>query len=165
MSSVRELVVEQVPSLRRYARALTGNREAAEDLLQDTLARSLSRLHLWRPAASIRPWLFTIMHNLFLNDRRRAAKGHIPVADPQAIAPDRADSRVLIDELDRALGQLPDDQRAAILLVGLEDLSYHDAARILAIPQGTLMSRLSRGREQLRRLIDGEGRARIRRVK
>jgi RNA polymerase sigma-70 factor (ECF subfamily) len=165
MSRVSELVVEQVPSLRRYARALTGNREMAEDLVQDTLARALSRLHLWRPAASIRPWLFTIMHNLHLNDRRRAARGPISVAEPQALAADRADSRTLIDDLDRALVQLPDDQRAAVLLVGLEEMSYEEAARILAIPQGTLMSRLSRGREQLRRLMDGDGRARIRRIK
>jgi len=165
VSGVRALILEQVPALRRYARALTGDRERADDLVQDTLARSLSRIHLWRPAASIRPWLFTIMHNLFLNERRRASRTVQLGADPAEPAADRADSRALLDDLDRALGQLADDQRAAVLLVGVEELSYDDAAKVLGIPIGTLMSRLSRGREQLRRLLDGEGRPRIRRVK
>ena len=165
MSGVSALVLEQVPALRRYARALTGDRERADDLVQDTLARALSKLHLWRPAASIRPWLFTIMHNLFLNERRRSSRTTPLVGEPSEPALDRADSRVVLDALDRALGQLPDDQRAAVLLVGVEEMSYDDAARVLGIPIGTLMSRLSRGREQLRRLLDGDGRPRIRRVK
>lgn len=165
MSGVSALVLEQVPALRRYARALTGDRERADDLVQDTLARALSRLHLWRPAASIRPWLFTIMHNLFLNERRRSSRVVPLVGEPAEPAAERADSRTVLDDLDRALGQLHDDQRAAILLVGVEELSYEQAARVLGIPIGTLMSRLSRGREQLRRLLDGEGRPRIRRVK
>ena len=165
MSGVRALILEQVPALRRYARALTGNRERADDLVQDTLARALSRIHLWRPAASIRPWLFTIMHNLFLNERRRASRTTQLNTEPAEPAADRADSRALLDELDRALTQLPDVQRAAVLLVGVEEMSYEDAARVLDIPIGTLMSRLSRGREQLRRLLDGDGRPRIRRVK
>ena len=165
MSGVSALILEQVPALRRYARALTGDRERADDLVQDTLARALSRIHLWRPAASIRPWLFTIMHNLFLNERRRASR-MVPLgADPAEPAADRADSRALLDDLDRALGQLAEDQRAAVLLVGVEEMSYDDAAKVLGIPIGTLMSRLSRGREQLRRLLDGDGRPRIRRVK
>ncbi|MGH7004170.1 MAG: RNA polymerase sigma factor, partial [Alphaproteobacteria bacterium] len=158
MSGVRVLMLEQVPALRRYARALTGNREQADDLVQDTLARALSRLHLWRPAASIRPWLFTIMHNLFLNERRRSSRMAPMTGEPAEPAIDRADSRALLDDLDRALTQLPEDQRAAILLVGVEEMSYEDAARVLGIPIGTLMSRLSRGREQLRRLLDGDGR-------
>jgi RNA polymerase sigma-70 factor (ECF subfamily) len=165
MSGVRALILEQVPALRRYARALTGNRERADDLVQDTLARALSRIHLWRAAASIRPWLFTIMHNLFLNERRRASRTVQLGAEPAEPAVDRADSRALLDDLDRALGQLHEDQRAAVLLVGVEELSYEDAAKVLGIPIGTLMSRLSRGREQLRRLIEGDGRPRIRRVK
>lgn len=165
MSGVTALILEQVPALRRYARALTGDRERADDLVQDTIARALSRLHLWRPAASIRPWLFTIMHNLFLNERRRSSRT-VPLIGEAALAGiDRADSRAVLDDLDRALGQLAEDQRAAILLVGVEELSYEQAARVLGIPIGTLMSRLSRGREQLRRLLDGDGRARLRRVK
>ena len=165
MSGTNALILEQVPALRRYARALTGDRERADDLVQDTLARALSRIHLWRPAASIRPWLFTIMHNLFLNERRRSSRTTPLTGEPAALAADRADSRVMLDELDRALGQIHDDQRAAILLVGVEEMSYDEAARVLGIPIGTLMSRLSRGREQLRRLLDGDGRPRIRRVK
>lgn len=165
MSGVSALVLEQVPALRRYARALTGDRDRADDLVQDTLARALSRIHLWRPAPSIRPWLFTIMHNLFLNERRRSSRTVPLAADPAEPAADRADSRLLVEELDRALAQLAEDQRAAILLVGLEELSYEQAARILGIPMGTLMSRLSRGREKLRHLLEGEGRPRIRRVK
>jgi len=165
MSGVRALILEQVPALRRYARALTGDRERADDLVQDTLARALSRIHLWRPAASIRPWLFTIMHNLFLNERRRASRVTPLIAESSEPAAERTDSRALLDDLDRALGQLSDEQKAAVLLVGVEEMSYEEAARVLAIPIGTLMSRLSRGREQLRRLLDGDGRPRIRRVK
>jgi len=165
MNGVSALVLDQVPALRRYARALTGDRERADDLVQDTLARALSRLHLWRPAASIRPWLFTIMHNLFLNERRRSSRVVPLVGEPAEPALEHADSRAVLDDLDRALGQLQEDQRAAILLVGVEELSYEEAARVLGIPIGTLMSRLSRGRDQLRRLLDGENRPRIRRVK
>lgn len=165
MNGVSALVLEQVPALRRYARALTGNREHADDLVQDTIARALSRLHLWRPAASIRPWLFTIMHNLFLNERRRSSRTKPLVGESAEPGLDRADSRAVLDDLDRALGQLGEDQRAAILLVGVEEMSYDEAARVLGIPIGTLMSRLSRGRKQLRRLLDGDGRPRIRRVK
>ncbi|MCW5774135.1 MAG: sigma-70 family RNA polymerase sigma factor, partial [Rhodospirillaceae bacterium] len=109
--------------------------------------------------------LFTIMHNLFLNERRRASRSVALEGDPAEPAADRADSRVLLEEVDRALAQLPDDQRAAVLLVGVEEMSYEQAARVLGIPMGTLMSRLSRGRDQLRRLLDGEARPRIRRVK
>jgi RNA polymerase sigma-70 factor (ECF subfamily) len=150
---------EQIPRLRRYARALTGRHEAADDLVQDTLERALSRSALFRPGGDPRPWLFTIMHNIFVNQVRSAAARRTTPIDAELVEPagrDTAQEGLAMRDLDRALGQLPADQREILLLIGLENLSYADAARILGIPVGTVMSRLSRGREKLRSALAGE---------
>lgn len=149
-------MVEQIPHLRRYALALLGDRERANDLVQDCLERSLSRLHLWRPG-NLRAWLFTIMHNLNANDRRRAARAPATISLDAAefvapVAPAQEDSLNLA-ALQRALSSLPEEQRAVVLLVGLEGFAYAEAAKILGVPVGTVMSRLHRGREQLRRQL------------
>jgi RNA polymerase sigma-70 factor (ECF subfamily) len=151
-------IAQQIPRLRRYARALTGDRSAADDLVQDTLERALSRFHLWRRGSDLRAWMFTIMHNIFVNQARsRARHQHETLeADPNAEAlrgrdPDWMELR----DLASALARVPDEQRAVLLLVGLEQFSYEEAARILDIPIGTVMSRLSRGRERLRILLGG----------
>jgi RNA polymerase sigma-70 factor (ECF subfamily) len=158
MTSFNSLIDEQIPRLRRYARALTRNPGRADDLVQDTLLRALAKQHLWQPDTNLRAWLFTLMHNQYVNDVRRSARegqtveidtmsnGLTATTDPTA-------SRQL-HELRRALAQLPDEQREAILLVGLEGLSYAETAAILAVPVGTVRSRLSRGRDNLRRLMD-----------
>lgn len=155
------LFVEQIPHLRRYARALMRDRDAAEDLLQDVLARAWSRIHLWRAGTNMRTWLFAIMHNLHANFVRNASRRPAPVElEPQlAHLGDRPrqSEDIELAALERALGELPPDQRAAVLLVGLEAMSYQEAADALGIPVGTVMSRLHRGRERLRRLLaDGE---------
>jgi RNA polymerase sigma-70 factor (ECF subfamily) len=154
------LVAEHIPRLRRYARALTGDRNAADDLVQDTLERGLSRLHLWRRGSDLRAWLFTIMHNIFVNQARsRARHQHEALETEQGAEalrgrdPDWLELR----DLASALARVPDEQRAVLLLVGLEQFTYDEAAQILGIPIGTVMSRLSRGRERLRALLDGEG--------
>lgn len=153
------LIAEQIPRLRRYARALTGDRSAADDLVQDTLERALSRFHLWRRGSDLRAWLFTIMHNLYVNQARSRARHHHEAleADPAAEALRGRDPEWLeLRDLASALARVPDEQRAVLLLVGLEQFTYDEAARILDVPIGTVMSRLSRGRERLRALLGND---------
>jgi RNA polymerase sigma-70 factor (ECF subfamily) len=152
-----EGIIMHIPHLRRYARALTGNHASAEDLVQDTLERAWKRMALWRPGSDLRAWLFTIMHNLFVNQIKAGARGfhrtadhsefELPVSPPQ-------DGRLELRDLNKALQRLPHDQREVVLLVGLEQMSYDEAAKVLGVPIGTIMSRLSRGREQLRSLMN-----------
>lgn len=158
-------IVEQIPRLRRYARALTGDADAADDLVQDCLERAWSRLHLWRRGSSMRIWLFTIMHNLYVNGvrRTRARPRIVPLKEwePGARVGPRQEETVAARTVVAALDRLPDEQRQAVLLVGLEQFTYREAAGILGIPIGTVMSRLSRGRERLRALVGVDGGERI----
>jgi RNA polymerase sigma-70 factor (ECF subfamily) len=153
----RSLVVEQLPGLRRYARALTGDRWAADDLVQDTLERACAKWRLWVAGSDLRAWLFTLMHNIHVNQRRsaRAALNSVSIDDVEAelYAPMTSADDPL--DLHRCLQRLPADQRAVLLLVAMEDLSYQDAAQVLGIPVGTVMSRLSRARSRLRELMEG----------
>ncbi|WP_026437396.1 sigma-70 family RNA polymerase sigma factor [Acidovorax sp. JHL-9] len=151
----RTQVVEQLPGLRRYARVLTGDSWAADDLVQDTLERACSKWRLWRSGSDLRAWLFTLMHNLYLNQRRAMPSlQRLEMEDVQDTL--QASARPSDDALDleRCLQRLPAEQRAVLLLVTLEDLSYEDTARILDIPVGTVMSRLSRARRRLRALME-----------
>ena len=150
-----DLLEPQIPRLRRYARALTRDTQRADDLVQDTLVRALVKQDRWEPGTNLRAWLFTLMHNQYVNNVRRANRetGTIDIDDVSSslvATTDPTASRQLY-ELERALGQLAAEQREVILLVGLEGFSYEDAAKILAVPVGTVRSRLSRGRESLRR--------------
>jgi RNA polymerase sigma-70 factor, ECF subfamily len=150
-----------VPRLRRYARALTGSREAADDLTQDALERAWTKRALWQPGTNLRAWTFALMHNVFISGARAARPmssiDDVPAAADMAAAGASAETGVVLDELRRALTLLPDDQRAVVLLVGLEQFSYAEAAEVLGVPIGTVMSRLSRGRERLRILLDAGG--------
>ena len=150
-----EQVVQQLPALRRYARALTGDRWAADDLLQDTLERACSKWRLWIAGTDLRAWLFTLMHNLYLNQRRNALVQPAVVAIDDVANELAAPGRSLDDamDLDRCLQRLPAEQRAVLLLVTLEDMDYQQVARVLKIPVGTVMSRLSRARARLRELM------------
>ncbi len=150
-------LVELIPRLRRYARALVGERAAADDLVQDTLERAWSKLHLYRRGTDLRAWLFTVMHNVHVN-KLRAARPTDPLDDDMPELAQRAAQAdaLLVRDLDRAIGRLPADQRAVLLLVTLEEMSYEEVARTLGIPIGTVMSRLSRAREKLRALMLGQ---------
>ena len=161
MSDFRDLIEREIPRLRRYARALTRSADRADDLVQETLLRAVAKAHLWQQGTDIRAWLFTIMHNQYVNMVRRAIREEATIDIEQmssslVATTDPTASRQL-RELERALGRLPGDQREVILLVGLEGLSYEAAAQILGVPVGTVRSRLSRGRDALRRLMDLEG--------
>lgn len=150
-------ILEHIPRLRRYARALLGDRYAADDLVQDTLERGWNKFHLWRPGTDLRAWLFTIMHNVFVNQVRSKRSDiektmeELPVV---AVRATQSDSLEIAD-VERALRALPDEQREVLLLVAIEEMTYDEASRALAIPIGTVMSRLSRARERMRRLIAG----------
>jgi RNA polymerase sigma-70 factor (ECF subfamily) len=162
LSEFHRLIEQQIPRLRRYARALTRNRERADDLVQDTLGRALIKEQFWQPGTNLRAWLFTIMHNQNVNNVRRDVResGALDIEGISVALPATTDptaSRQMF-ELERALAQLPLEQRQVILLVGLEGMSYQDAAGILVIPVGTVRSRLSRGRDALRKLLDMEER-------
>ncbi|CAG2158422.1 ECF RNA polymerase sigma factor EcfG [Cupriavidus yeoncheonensis] len=159
---IQDELVEHVPRLRRYARALIHNHDLADDLVQDTLERALGRTEQFRPGSDLRAWLFSIMHNLFINQIRRASERvvHVSVDDDSideseyAVPPEQMRSLEMRD-LDYALQRLPVEQREVVLLVGLEEMSYADVAIALDVPIGTVMSRLSRGRERLRALMAG----------
>lgn len=158
MSPVDEQMVACIPNLRRYALGLTGNREAADDLVQDTMERAWTRLALWQRRGDLRAWLFSILHNLFV-DRIRAARRALvdPMDDEELAVPVRANQGDMLEirDLDKALLKLPVEQREVLLLVAVEQMSYEQVSAALGIPAGTVMSRLSRGRERLRSLLEG----------
>src|SRR4030095_4073940 len=165
-----------IPRLRRYALALTGQRDVADDLVQDTLERAWRKRALWQPGTDLRAWLFTVMHNVHIN-RVRANRPLEPLEDHVddgrasvgASSSASVESGVMLSELRRALMKISDEQREVVLLVGLEQMSYAEAAAVIEVPVGTVMSRLARGRERLRGLLTEGGQsasgASLRRVK
>lgn len=168
MDSLLEALERWTPNLRRYARALTRDAEQADDLVQDCLERALSRRHLWDEDGNTRAWLFTIMHNIHANDTRRRVTRptSVPIdeRDGHYARPPSQHSRIAGWELAAALERLPEEQRQVILLVALEGMSYGEVAETVGVAQGTVMSRLSRGRERLRQLME-EGLPALRVVK
>ena len=159
MADAITLISPVIPALRRYAFALLKHEGDADDLVQDCLERAISRWGQRRADGEVRTWLFSILHNLavsrFRQTRRRGAGVTLEDAPVSALAALPAqDHAVRHKELLRALDQLSADQRSVLLLVSVEDLSYAEAARVLGVPIGTVMSRLSRAREALRELMD-----------
>jgi RNA polymerase sigma-70 factor (ECF subfamily) len=162
------LIEPHIPALRRYAFAMLRDRDRADDLVQDTLERALSRWLLRRPDGNVRAWLFTILRNLHVSrwrrDRRRGTAVDMDqVAMPGVAA--RQEIALEVREVLAALDQLPEDQKSLLLLVGVEDFSYEEAARIVGMPIGTVMSRLSRARQRLRSLVETGKVTLLRRVK
>lgn len=149
-----------VPALRRYARALTHNPDLADDLVQDCLERAIRKGHLWKPSGPLRAWLFRVLLNVYRNDLRRRRRAPDPIPFENLPSEPRAANvqpgRLALAETARAMQELPSDQREALLLVAVEELSYADAAAVLAIPIGTLMSRLGRARATLRRMTQAD---------
>jgi RNA polymerase sigma-70 factor (ECF subfamily) len=151
-----QLIVPYIPNLRRYARALVGDRDGADDLVQDTLERAVRKFHLWRPG-DLRAWLFSIMHNVFINQlKARKIAPEVEIDEATIAAPIPTVTSVDVLDLQRSLQSLAPEQREVLLLVALEDMTYAEVSTALGIPIGTVMSRLSRGRERLRRLMAGE---------
>jgi RNA polymerase sigma-70 factor (ECF subfamily) len=154
-------LVAAIPRLRRYARVLTGDATRADDLVQDTLARAWEKRRLWKAGTDLRAWLFTVMHNVHVNQlallRRDSANVSLD-ADTTGMAwqlPVRGNQldRVELLEVVAQMGRLPPDQREVLLLAAVEEMRYEEIAALLAVPIGTVMSRLSRARDKLRRLV------------
>lgn len=159
----RRAVAKEIPHLRRYARALVRDADEADDLVQDCIERALVRLHQWRDRNSPRQWLFTIMHNLYVDEvrkhQRRTTGPALTVIDgDQHAAEPRQLAHLETRDVLAALHALPDERREALVLVGVEGFNYRDAAAVLGVPVGTLMSRLARGREQLRAMLGDDAR-------
>jgi RNA polymerase sigma-70 factor (ECF subfamily) len=158
-----------VPALRRYARALTRDADRADDLVQDCLERAIRKRSLWSPTGPLRSWLFKMLLNIYRNDlRKNRRRGYqVPlddlVVEPAVPAPQPG--RIALAEMARAVDSLPVEQREALLLVVLEGASYSEAAGILGIPAGTLMSRLGRARAALRTMTGVTDEPRLRTVK
>ena len=165
-------LVAAIPRLRRYARVLTGDAVRADDLVQDTLARAWEKRRLWREGSDLRAWLFTIMHNVHVNQiallRREASNVSLDADTGNASwqPPVRANQleRVELMEIVEQMGRLSGEQREVLMLAAVEEMRYEDIASVLSIPIGTVMSRLSRAREKLRRLL-GEPAASLRVIK
>ena len=162
MADMAHFIEPVIPALRRYARTFVRDAGAADDLVQDTLERAISRWHQRRSDGDTRTWLFTILHNLAVNHLRRAARRgrEVPFDDAgesDVAVPSTQEDALRRDDILGAVGQLPDDQRSVLLLVSLEDVSYAEAARILDIPIGTVMSRLARARARLLKLLEEPG--------
>lgn len=163
MAALETALVELLPRLGVYARTLTRNRDAADDLVQDTIQRALSRRHLWQPELGARPWLFTIMHNIHVNAMRtRARRGtEIDIDDadwmPALSDQPRQMAGLELRDVSRAYQRLSEEQREVLYLVAVETMPYRDIAAALDIPMGTVMSRLSRARHALRRDMAEDG--------
>ncbi|HYC04381.1 MAG TPA: sigma-70 family RNA polymerase sigma factor [Azospirillaceae bacterium] len=158
MSDIIAQIEQEIPRLRRFARAMVRDSALADDLVQECLERALSRLHLWQPGTNLRAWLFTILRNLHINGIRRQQTFVDIDGEAQAGIGGAHGAQVVrleLRDLRRALDKLPQEQREVVLLIGLEGISYAEAADILQVSIGTVKSRLSRGRRALRILMDG----------
>jgi RNA polymerase sigma factor (sigma-70 family) len=158
MHEASEQLLSCLPSLRRYARALVGDRNRADDLVQDTMERGWRKLTTRHGGGDMRAWLFSIMHNLHIDAHRKPAIITEEMDDntPFPAMPGDHTERLQLREMDNALAALPLEQREVLLLVALEQMPYEQVAATLNIPVGTVMSRLSRGRERLRLTLDGK---------
>src|SRR6202158_5851525 len=159
MEHFSRMLEAQIPRLRRYARALTRNVSSADDLVQNCLTRAVAKQHLWQHGTDLRAWLFTILHTQHVTEVRRSIRrgSNVMLEEaPQLTVQSNAIPTLQLRDLERAIGKLPPEQRQVILLVGLEGMSYEEVGSVLNVPVGTVRSRLSRGRDQLRLLMGME---------
>jgi RNA polymerase sigma-70 factor (ECF subfamily) len=159
MNDFARMLEAEIPRLRRYARVLTRDVVRADDLVQSCLTRAVAKQHLWQPGTNLRAWLFTILHNQHVNDvrrRMRESNNVEPDQAPELTVQSNAIPALELRDLETAIGKLPPEQRQVILLVGLEGMAYEEVAKVLKVPVGTVRSRLSRGRDQLRLLMGME---------
>ncbi|TPI38802.1 RNA polymerase sigma factor [Mesorhizobium sp. B3-1-6] len=169
MDDKKAAILSEIPRLRRYARSLLRDRDSADDLVQDCLERALVRLDNWQTGESPRRWLFTIMHHLFIDQMRKvnrrgeAAILPLEAGEAQSAPADQVET-IASREIMDALQAISPDRRAALVMVAIEGFSYAEAANILGVPAGTLMSRIARGREELRGLLEDSSRRRSLRI-
>lgn len=168
MTDFLDEIEVHIPALRRYARALTRNTDWADDLVQDCLERALRKRFLWRPSGTLKSWLFRMLLNVYRNDRKRQYyRTHEDIDTlPQepSSQPNQLD-RLALQEISVAMTKLPSEQHEVLLLVVLEGMSYAETAKILGIPNGTVMSRLGRARANLKKMTTEAGQPKLRAVK
>jgi RNA polymerase sigma-70 factor, ECF subfamily len=162
---IRDRMVAVLPRLRRFAYALTGNSEQADDLVQDACLRALSRIELWQPGTRLDSWMYRIAQNIWL-DRLRANKVRGETVDLEATegmagseGRDVTERELTLQAVAAAMGRLPPEQRATVALVCIEGASYKEAAEIAGVPVGTVMSRLARARRTLNAILNQPQRA------
>jgi RNA polymerase sigma-70 factor (ECF subfamily) len=166
----RRQLSAELPVLRRFARALTGDPALADDLVQDCLERAMLKSHLYDSSRPLRAWLFTMLRNLHISGMRRNSRATViktvdDLMDSEGSVPPEQENRLAAGSVSEALSRLSPQHREVIVLVGLEEMSYRDVSEILGVPVGTIMSRLSRAREQMRQLLEDRGHIGLRRVK
>ncbi len=160
----------ELPALRRFARALTGDAALADDLVQDCVERALNKSHLYDPARPLRAWLYAVLRNIYISGLRRSGRASVvktvdELSDGEGAVPPAQEEHLSAGSVAQALDRLASQHREVIVLVALEEMSYRDVAEILGVPLGTVMSRLSRAREHLRRILEDRGHTVLRRVK
>ena len=166
----RTQLTSEMPHLRRFARALVGDAALADDLVQDCVERALIKSHLYDPSRPLRAWLYAVLRNLYISGLRREGRSTVvktvdDLTDGEGSVAPAQEERLSVSVIASALDRLPAQHREVIVLVGLEEMSYRDVADILGVPMGTVMSRLSRAREQLRQILEERGTTVLRRVK
>jgi RNA polymerase sigma-70 factor, ECF subfamily len=156
MTMVGLLLRAEIPRLNRYARALMRGRDGAEDLVQDTILRALEKAHLWQPGTNLQGWLFTLMHNQYVNLVRRSVRQKPRVDLDRAITavPPTQLGPLILRDFDRAMARLPAEQRRVVRLVGIEGMRYDEAAAVCGVPVGTIRSRLCRARDALEAMVE-----------
>jgi RNA polymerase sigma-70 factor (ECF subfamily) len=154
MEDVHQLIEAALPKLRRYAQMLLRDKERADDLVQDTLLRGLDKFHLYRSGTDLRAWLFTLMHNQYVDEVRRSVRQGEKIAVEKAllVSPATQIDHLELRDLESAIARLPEEQRETLLLIGLEGMKYEEVAQICNVPVGTVRSRVSRAREGLRQM-------------
>lgn len=167
---IRTQIVAELPYLRRFARALAGDAALADDLVQDCIERALLKAHLYDPARPLRAWLYAVLRNLFISGLRRDGRSGVvksidDMGEAEGAVSAGQEERLLVASIADALRALPPQQREVIVLIGLEDMSYRDAAEVTGVPIGTVMSRLSRARSALSLSLAERGHTVLRRVK
>ena len=169
MDTFANLLIQNIPHLRRYARSLTRDVQQAEDLVQECLDRAWSRMSQWQADSNMRAWLFTIMHNLHVNTLRHnggyPAWEYVEGMEPEHRHQSDIEGVMEVRDLEKALGRLSAEQREVLLLVCVEGMSYAQVSAVLGVPTGTVMSRLHRAREAMRVWMRGDDATRLRRVK
>lgn len=149
-------IVNHIPALRAYARVLQRDREAADDLVQKCLARAIAKQHLWQPGTNLKAWLFTILHNLFVNSVRRRGRTETygdPATELHLFQPEQQTGTMRLRELEAAFHQLPEEYRETLALIVMQGMRYGEAAEVQNVPIGTIRSRVFRGRQELKRRL------------
>jgi RNA polymerase sigma-70 factor (ECF subfamily) len=161
ITPLQDLLIQHIPDLRRFARALERNRTAADDLVQETLERAIKKMHLYQPSGPFIGWLNTIMRNIFVDRvRRRKLNASTSLGEAPRNEPYQNENqvdRIVLKELRVAVDALPVEQKQVLLMIAVDGLSYDDAARRLGVPLGTIRSRLFRARANLQSRIDPDG--------